>query len=68
MMENQDTIVNQITELYKIKDSLDQLAGEILATLKLNVELGHITFRNTEAQEVYQKLFDTWELRFRCTK
>jgi hypothetical protein len=63
MSWNKHDAIDAIRLVFEQRDDLDVLCGEILASLKLNMQRGHITLRNPNDTEVFMKFLDGWYLK-----
>jgi hypothetical protein len=59
-------IIPLIEKVIRKNDELDSITGEVLATLRLNMDRGNIRYRDGENDnEILRKLLEQWEARYR---
>ena len=59
-------VVSLIEKIIAKNEELDSIAGELLATLRLNMDRGNIRYREGENDnEILRKLLEQWEERYR---
>lgn len=69
-MELDHAIVDRVEWLFQRADKLESLLGEVLATLRLNLDRGHLSFFQpdhscTNTREVFVRLLEQWEAKFK---
>jgi hypothetical protein len=61
-----DTLSQQVEKLETQHDELGSLTGEIIATLELNMQRGHLRFQNEENDsEIFRKFISQWREKYR---
>lgn len=61
-----EELIAPLERLIEREEKLDSLCGEVLATLRLNLQRGHLRFREeSNDTEIFSKWLDQWEESYR---
>ncbi len=65
--EHKSSVAQQVQKLESNCDELASLAGEIIATIELNMNRGHLRFRDEENDsEIFRKFISQWKAKYKA--